>query len=91
MIDARRTELSRLALGQQFAYVFDVGDYWAHLCTVGPERADPVEAYGLVPDRPAATITADVGRATTGRAPCDPTPSEAICRPPFLPGGGAGS
>ncbi len=44
VLDSRRTKLSRLALDEKFAYVFDFGDYWAHLCTVGPERADPVEA-----------------------------------------------
>jgi hypothetical protein len=54
IVDSRRTKLSRLAAGEQFAYVFDLGDYWAHLCTVGPERADPVEAYGIIPPRPAA-------------------------------------
>ena len=54
LVDARRTKLSRLALGEQFAYVFDLGDYWAHLCTVGTERADPVAAYGVVPSRPVA-------------------------------------
>lgn len=54
IVDSRRTKLGRLALGEQFAYVFDLGDYWAHLCTVGPQRADPVESYGVVPPRPAA-------------------------------------
>jgi hypothetical protein len=54
IVDSRRTKLSRLALGEQFAYVFDLGDNWAHLCTVGPERADPLESYGVVPSRPAA-------------------------------------
>lgn len=52
LVDARRTKLGRLALGERFAYVFDMGDYWAHLCTVGPERVDPTESYGIVPPRP---------------------------------------
>jgi hypothetical protein len=34
VVDESRTRLSRLELAQQFAYVFDFGDYWAHLCTV---------------------------------------------------------
>ncbi len=38
--------------GQQFAYVFDLGDRWAHLCTVGPERIDPLDTLGTTPDRP---------------------------------------
>ena len=52
VIDDRRERLSRLDLGEQFAYVFDLGDYWAHLCTVGPKRVDPFETLGIVPHRP---------------------------------------
>jgi len=33
-------------------YVFDLGDDWAHLCTVGPEQIDPVETVGILPDCP---------------------------------------
>ena len=33
-VDSARTRLSRLAPGEQFAYLFDFGDDWAHLCTV---------------------------------------------------------
>ncbi len=29
---------------------FDLGDDWTHLCTVGPERIDPEEELGIVPD-----------------------------------------
>jgi hypothetical protein len=50
--DYRRVKLSRLHLGEQFAYVFDLGDDWAHLCTVGARRIDPVEAVGILPDTP---------------------------------------
>ncbi|MGH9063439.1 MAG: IS1096 element passenger TnpR family protein [Acidimicrobiales bacterium] len=50
--DIRRVKLSRLRPGEQFVYVFDLGDDWAHLCTVGPERIDPLETLGIVPDRP---------------------------------------
>jgi hypothetical protein len=32
--------------------VFDFGDDWTHLCTVGPERVDPLETLGIVPDEP---------------------------------------
>lgn len=48
--DYRRVNLSRLHLGQQFAYVFGLGDDWAHLCTVGVRRIDPVEVLGIQPD-----------------------------------------
>ena len=38
--------LSRLHPGEQFAYVFDLGDDWARLCTVGARRIGPVEVLG---------------------------------------------
>lgn len=47
-----RARLSRLAVGQQFVYVFDLGDDWSHLCTVAESRIDPLGTLGLVPDRP---------------------------------------
>ncbi len=50
--DYRRVKLSRLHPGEQFAYVFDLGDDWAHLCTVGAQRIDPVEVLGILPDTP---------------------------------------
>lgn len=50
--DSGRTKLSRLSGGEQFAYVFDLGDDWAHLCTVGEQRVDPLDEIGVVPDRP---------------------------------------
>jgi pRiA4b ORF-3-like protein len=51
-LDHRRVKLNRLALGEQFVYVFDLGDDWAHLCTVGEARVDPVDTFGIRPDRP---------------------------------------
>ncbi len=44
--------LSTLTGGQQFVYVFDLGDDWAHLCTLNPERIDPLNTVGITPDRP---------------------------------------
>jgi hypothetical protein len=32
--------------------VFDLGDDWAHLCAVGAQRIDPVEALGILPGTP---------------------------------------
>ena len=40
-VEIRTAKLSRLKLGDQFAYTFDFGDDLHHLCTVGPERVDP--------------------------------------------------
>jgi hypothetical protein len=51
-LDSDRTRLSRLRPGEQFAYVFDLGDCWAHLCTVAAGRIDPAEVLGIVPDAP---------------------------------------
>jgi hypothetical protein len=41
-------------LGEEFEYVFDLGDNWRHRCTVEPEKGDPIEEYGIVPDVPVA-------------------------------------
>lgn len=50
--DDRRAKLSRLKPGEQFVYVFDFGDGWTHLCTVEPERIDPLEVLGIIPAVP---------------------------------------
>lgn len=52
MVDDGATKLSRLQPGEQFVYVFDLGDDWAHLCTVGDRRIDPLETIGIVPREP---------------------------------------
>jgi len=51
-LDDEKTRLSRLQLGEQFVYVFDLGDGWTHLCTVGERRIDPLEELGILPARP---------------------------------------
>lgn len=51
-LDSHATKLGRLKPGEQFAYVFDMGDDWAHLCTVGTDRIDPLDELGIVPGRP---------------------------------------
>jgi hypothetical protein len=40
--------------GEQFEYVFDLGDNWQHRCTVEPAKADPLEECGIVPQEPVA-------------------------------------
>jgi hypothetical protein len=50
--DDRTAKLSRLQLGERFVYVFDFGDDWTHLCTVGAARVDPLEVLGIVPRVP---------------------------------------
>lgn len=51
-LDSGATKLSKLKLGDRFGYVFDLGDDWAHLCTVAPERIDPLDTVGVRPQRP---------------------------------------
>jgi hypothetical protein len=51
-LDGAKTRLGRLRLSEQFAYVFDLGDNWQHLCTVAPQRADPLETLGIIPVGP---------------------------------------
>ena len=90
-----RTRLSRLALGEQFAYTFDLGDDWTHLCTVEPGRVDPLEAYGQVPDRPVpiwgwGTLPDQYGRRFDGDTddsdPLPPPPRRfGADLPPLLP------
>ncbi|MEO8745080.1 MAG: hypothetical protein ABI334_09640 [Candidatus Dormiibacterota bacterium] len=52
VLDEQVLKLSRLKPGDQFIYVFDFGDDWAHLCSVGKSPIDPLESLGIVPDDP---------------------------------------
>jgi hypothetical protein len=51
-LDGSKARLGRLRCGEQFAYVFDLGDNWQHLCTIGPQLADPMETLGVIPGKP---------------------------------------
>lgn len=51
-LEIREERLSRLSLSEQFAFEFDFGDGWTHLCTVGDQRIDPIEVLGEVTDEP---------------------------------------
>jgi len=54
-LDHARLKVAReVRPGEVFEYVFDLGDNWRHRCTVEAEKVDPVEAYGVVPERPVA-------------------------------------
>jgi hypothetical protein len=50
--DYRKVRLSRLTPGEQFVYVFDLGDYWAHVCTVDEHPIDPFDVLGIQPETP---------------------------------------
>jgi Plasmid pRiA4b ORF-3-like protein len=45
-------KLSRLVSGDEFVYVFDLGDSWLHVCRIGETRVDPLEVLGDVPPEP---------------------------------------
>ncbi len=51
-VDSGSVKLSRLSAGEQFVYVYDFGDDWTHLCTVGAERIDPMETLGILASKP---------------------------------------
>jgi hypothetical protein len=93
-IDDVRARLSRLQTSEQFAYVFDLGDYWTHLCTVAPQRIDPLEQLGIVPDMPTAywgwgDMPDQYGRHSNsddGEPPTSTDPNAALSDlPPLLP------
>jgi len=47
-----RNVAKRCGITEQFVYVFDFGDDWSHLCTVGEVRVDPLATLGIVPRVP---------------------------------------
>jgi hypothetical protein len=48
----QRPQSSALTDGERFAFEFDLGDGWTHLCTVGDERIDPLNELGITPRQP---------------------------------------
>lgn len=73
-------EFTLARLSEQFAYIFDLGDNWQHLCTVGPKLADPMESLGIAPDRPLpcwgwGDIPDQYGRRWNGDDGSTPMPS----------------
>ena len=94
LLDEQRLNLSRLKPGDQFIYVFDLGDDWAHLCTVGKTSIDPVETLGIVPSGPLpyfgwGQIPDQYGREWNDREPRQmPGDPELGDLPPLRPGWG---
>lgn len=52
--DDATERLRRLSLGERFAFEFDLGDRWTHVCTVGSEKIDILELVGITPTEPIA-------------------------------------
>ena len=97
LLDENRLNISRLKPGDQFIYVFDLGDDWAHLCTVDKASIDPTEILGIVPSGPLpyfgwGDIPDQYGRAWIDdeavQMPDDPGLSDL---PPIRPGWGGRS
>lgn len=94
-LDGAKARLGRLRPGEQFAYTFDLGDNWQHLCTVAPQRADPLETLGIIPVGPLpcwgwGDIPDQYGRrwtATTAAAPCPRPPTGWLTSRRSCPGG----
>ncbi|SDR70407.1 IS1096 element passenger TnpR family protein [Actinopolymorpha singaporensis] len=93
-LDSHRTKLSRLSPGEQFAYVFDLGDNWAHLCTVTTGRIDPLDQLGVVPTEPVpyfgwGDLPDQYGRrwdGDDGDLPAPKQPAQLLAElPPILP------
>ena len=90
-----RATLGRLQPGEQFAYVYDLGDEWAHLCSVEAGPVDPEDCLGIVPRHPLAyfgwgDMPDQYGRRwedDDGEAPIPPDPAGTDL-PPLLPGWG---
>ncbi|MGW1728704.1 IS1096 element passenger TnpR family protein [Streptomyces sp. NPDC002306] len=96
-VDGHATTLSRLKGGEQFAYVFDLGDNWAHLCTVADRRIDPADELGEILDRPVpswgwGSLPDQYARRWDGDDGESPPPKRPARRlsdlPPILPGWG---
>ncbi len=97
-LDDRSTKLSRLTPGEQFLYVFDFGDGWHHLCTVGDQKIDPLDTLGIVPTVPMSywgwgDLPDQYGRRWAeddGESPVPPDPRRTDL-PPFFPSWGSGA
>jgi hypothetical protein len=95
VIDETRQKLSRLKTGEQFAYEFDFGDGWTHLCTVIEAGIDPLDTLGVVPHAPLpyfgwGEIPDQYGRAWPDLDDESPPPKdpELADLPPLRPGWG---
>ncbi|MFY1594781.1 hypothetical protein [Micromonospora sp. WMMD737] len=96
--DGRSSRLDVLAVGTAFAYVFDLGEDWTHLCTVHrPDASVEVPGSSQLPrpDRGWGDLPDQYGRhhADDGISAGSPRGSSALLSdlPPILPSWGGGS
>ena len=69
--------------GDEFQYVFDLGDAWTHRCVVDRERVDPMEELGARPRKPLASWGWGTLPDQYGRRWSD---DDGASRPPRRPG-----
>ncbi len=96
-LDDATERMRRLSPGERFAFVFDLGDDWTHVCTVGLQRIDIAEVTGGTPTKPTAiegwgSIPDQCGRRWeeddgSERLPSAPDPPTRDL-PPLMPGWG---
>jgi hypothetical protein len=54
-LDHAKLKVSRTVRpGDEFTYVFDLGDNWHHRCVVEPGKADLLVEYGVIAQGPVA-------------------------------------
>jgi hypothetical protein len=90
----RQGQAGQAAAGRAVPCTFDLGDNWQHLCTVAPQRADPLETLGIIPVGPLpcwgrGDIPDQYGRRWDGDDGSSPMPKTAnglADLPPILPG-----
>lgn len=52
-LDMDTTKVIRtVAPGDEFRFVYDLGDEWTHRCVVHAEKIDPLEELGIRPNTP---------------------------------------
>ncbi|SHH32955.1 IS1096 element passenger TnpR family protein [Streptomyces sp. 3214.6] len=91
LVDGHGTTLDRLQDGEQFAYVFDLGDRWTHLCTVAEGEADSLDEFDEIPDRPVpcwgwGSLPDQYERrwdGDDGKSPMPKRPARGLGDPPF--------
>ncbi|MFF4940727.1 hypothetical protein [Micromonospora sp. NPDC000729] len=94
--DGRSSRLDALTVGTAFAYVFDLGEDWTHLCTVrrpDPRAAVPQPSQPPRPDRGWGDLPDQYGRHRADDRICAAAPrgSSTLLSdlPPILPSWGA--
>jgi hypothetical protein len=56
-LDHAQLKVTReLKPGNEFEFIFDLGDNWQHRCTVARDKIDPLHEYGTVPPGPVAVF-----------------------------------